>query len=137
MNFTRGVAIFFATLALAASGDDIAGRWKAVVVGGVRHMTIAQATFEFKVEGSRVTGTAHVGDDDQSYYPGTAPISDGEINGDHIAFTVVGQHASSNGIPTMKFAGTIHGEELDLTMSLSDGYVDGGVMEMKGEKILK
>jgi hypothetical protein len=134
MNFPRGVPIFFATLALAASGDDIAGNWRAVVVGGVRHMTIAQATFEFKVEGSRLTGTAHVGDD---AYPGTAPISDGEINGEHIAFTVVGRHPSSNGIPTMKFVGTILGEELDLTMRLSDGYVDGGVTEMKGEKVSK
>ncbi len=137
MNFTRGVPIFFATLALAASGDGIAGSWKALVVGGVRHNTIGQATFEFTVDGDHLTGTAHIGNSYLSSYPGTAPISDGEINGDHIAFTVVGQHPSSNGIPTMKFAGTIHGEELDLTMSLSDGYVDGGVMEMKGEKISK
>jgi hypothetical protein len=134
MNFTRGVPILFATLALAASGDGIAGSWKALVVGGVRHITIAQATFEFTVEGGHLKGTAHVGD---GAYPGTAPISDGEIKGDHIAFTVVGQHPSSNGIPTMKFVGTIHGEELDLTMTLSDGYVDGGVTEMKGEKISK
>jgi len=35
----------------------------------------------------------------------------------------------------MKFVGTVHGEELDLTMSLSTGYVDGGVMELKGERI--
>lgn len=76
MNLTRGAVIFFATLALAASGGDIAGKWKAVVVGGVLHKTIAEATFEFKVDGGHLTGTAHIGNS----YPGIAPISDGEIN---------------------------------------------------------
>jgi hypothetical protein len=132
MNLAPWTTILFATVAIAASGSDIAGNWRAVVVGGVRHMMIAQATFEFKVEGSRLTGTAHVGND---AYPGTAPISDGKIDGDRISFTVIGEHPSSNGVPTMKFEGTIHGVELDLSMSLSDGAVDGGRMEMKGEKI--
>ena len=84
-----------ATLALAAAqGDDIAGNWKAVVVGGVRHKTIGQATFEFRVDGSHLTGIAHIG----SSYPGTAPISNGEINGNRVPFTVIGEHPSSNGV---------------------------------------
>jgi hypothetical protein len=137
MDFIRWAMILFATAALAASSSDLAGNWRAVVVGGVIHKTIYEATFQFKVEGNRLTGTAHLGNDERSYYLGTAPISEGEINGDRISFTVIGEHPSSNGAPTMKFDGTIHGVELDLSMHLSEGAIDGGTMQMKGEKISK
>jgi hypothetical protein len=74
MNFAPWTTILFATVAIAASGNDIAGNWRAVVIGVVRPLTIAQATFEFKVEGSRLTGTARVGNDDRSYHSGAAAI---------------------------------------------------------------
>jgi hypothetical protein len=127
----RWPLILFATLALNASTGDISGSWKAVVTGGVIHMTIAQALFDFHVvDGNRLTGTAEIGD----YYPGAAPITQGTIDGDHFSFTVVGEHPSSNGLPTMKFTGTLHGDELELTMDLVDGYVDGGKTEMKARR---
>lgn len=102
-----------------------------MVTGGVIHMTVAHALFDFHVvDGNRLTGTAHIGD----YYPGTAPITQGMIDGDHVSFTVVGEHPSSNGLPTMKFTGTIHGDEMELTMDLVDGYLDSGNTEMKARR---
>jgi hypothetical protein len=137
MKFTRWTVILFSVLALGAPAGDIGGNWKAIVVSGVRHKTIYQATFNFKIDGNHLGGIAHVGNDESSYYPGTAPISMGEINGDRIFFTVIGEHPSSSGLPTMKFDGTIHGDTLDLTMILSFGSGPGDRMELKGEKISK
>lgn len=118
-------------LLLNAAPNDIAGSWNAVVTGGVIHKTIAQALFDFHVvDGNRLTGTAQVGD----YYPGKASITQGTIDGDHVSFTVVGEHPSSNGLPTMKFTGTIHGDEIELTMDLVDGYLDSGNTEMKARR---
>ena len=94
-------------------------------------MTIAQALFDFHVvDGNRLTGSAQIGDS----YPGKAPITEGTIDGDHVSFTVIGEHPSSNGLPTMRFTGTIHGDELELTMDLVDGYLDSGKTEMKARR---
>jgi hypothetical protein len=137
MKFTRWTVILFSVWALGTPADDIAGRWKAIVVGGVRHKTIYEATFDFKVAGNHLDGTAHVGNDESSYYPGTAPISNGEIKGDHISFTVIGEHPSSSGLPKMQFDGIVHGGALDLTMILSFGAEPGDRMELKGKRISK
>ena len=119
---------------VSAAAADIAGTWKTVVTGGVIHKTISQATFVFEVDGTQLTGTAHVGG---RGYPGTAPISDGKIDGNRISFTVVGRYPSSNGLPTMKFDGAVNGQEIALTMELFDGTVDTGKTELKGTKISK
>ena len=104
-----------------------------MVTGGVIHMTVTQALFDFHVvDGNRLAGTAQIGEG--SGYPGNGPITEGTIDGDHFSFTVVGEHPSSNGLPTMKFTGTLHGDELELTMDLVDGYVDGGKTEMKARR---
>jgi hypothetical protein len=135
MQFTRWTVILFSALVLGAPADDIAGKWKAIVVGGVRHKTIYEATFDFKVDGNRLDGMAHVGNEESSYYPGTAPISNGEIKGEHISFTVIGEHPSSSGLPRMKFDGTVHGDAIDLTLSLGSERVDR--MELTGKRISK
>jgi hypothetical protein len=131
MKFMPWALLLLAGLAASASSSDVAGKWKTAFVGGVAHMTIAQATFEFKVDGNNLAGTAHIGD----YYPGTAPISGGAIDGDRISFTVIGERPSSNGLPTMRFVGSVHGDKIELTMSLSDGDLDTGKSEFKGERI--
>src|SRR5271156_5944165 len=95
-----------------ASAADVAGNWKVDFVSGVGHKTIGSAQFEFKVQGNKLSGTAHVGHG----WPGIAPISKGVIDGDHISFLVVGEAPSSGGYPKMKFDGTVHGDEIELTM---------------------
>ena len=137
MKVTSWAVILFSVLTLGAPADDIAGNWKAKVVSDVRHKTISQATFDFKVDGNHLSGTAHIGNDESSCYPGTAPISNGKISGHRVSFTVIGEHLSSSGLPTMKFDGTVYGEALDLTMILSFGSAPGDRMELKGERISK
>jgi len=133
MRFAQCVFMLLIAPILSADSIDAAGRWKAKVTGGVIHMTIADATFDFKVEGNQLTGKALIG---QVGYPGAAPISEGTINGNRVSFTVIGEHASSNGIPLMRFVGTIRGKELDLTMNFKDGY-GTTITQMKAEKVSK
>jgi hypothetical protein len=127
--------VLLATLTLCASAADISGAWKLRVTDGVIHKTIAYATFEFKVDGSSLTGTAHIGNSEYALYPGAAPISEGRVEGDHLSFRVVGRSPSSNGLPVMTFHGAIRGDHIDLTMRLIDGYVDTGDTELAGAKL--
>lgn len=132
MKFTRWVVVLLLAQGLTVSAADVAGRWKATVTGGTVHKTIAEATFDFKTNGNRLTGTANIG---TPGYPGMAPIADGRIDGDQISFTVVGRHPSSNGLPIMKFTGTVSGDQLSLSMNLTDGHVGAGTTEMKGLRV--
>jgi hypothetical protein len=109
-SFIRALLILTAS-AVSASAADVAGNWKVDFVSG-DHKAISEARFEFKVDGNKLAGTAHVG----RGFPGTAPITKGVIDGDHITFLVVGESPSSTGYPKMKFDGTIHENEIELTM---------------------
>lgn len=122
--------ILLASLALGAASSGIAGSWKESVVGGVFHKSFAKASFEFKTDGDRLTGMAHIG----RGWPGIAPVTEGKINGDHVTFTVVGEHPSSNGIPIMTSDGVIHGSDIELSMKLTDGNLDTGTSQLKGSR---
>jgi hypothetical protein len=98
-------------LTVSASAADVAGNWKLDFDGG-DHKAVSELRFEFRVDGGKLSGTAHVG----KGFPGTAPISKGVIEGDHISFLVVGGSPTSAGYPKMKFDGTIHENEIELTM---------------------
>jgi hypothetical protein len=135
MKFAPWVLLLLVGFTAEASANDIAGNWHAVFVRGVEWKTIGDADFEFKVENDQLSGTAHVG----VGWPGTAPISEGSIDGDRISFFVLGRQASSDGYPKMRFEGTVHGGELQLTMTLF--YTDkesvsghAGKSEFKGQR---
>ena len=98
MKLAPWVLLLLVGLAATASANDVAGSWHVVFVRGVEWKTIGD-------EG----------------WPGTAPISDGAIDGDRISFLV-------------------HGNELQLTMTLS--YSDNelvaghiGKSDFKGQRI--
>jgi hypothetical protein len=136
MRFMLSVLFLVAGLTANASADDVAGSWQVIFVRGVAWQTIGGADFDFKVAGNKLSGTAHIG----VGWPGTAPISEGTIDSDRISFLVLGQQPSSDGYPKMRFEGTVHGDELQLTMTLfySDsesvaGHV--GKSEFKGQKM--
>ena len=125
------VPIVLVAFAGGASAEDISGTWKVDFVGGVAWKTIGNAEFEFKVDGDKLGGIAHVG----KGCPGTAPISEGTMDGDHISFSVFGQSPSTSGYPKMKFTGSVRGGEMELTMTLF--YSDessGWRSEFKGKK---
>jgi hypothetical protein len=135
MSFCFRILALLATISFGASAADIPGAWRLRVTGGVSHKTIAYAAFEFQVDGNHLTGIAHIGNSEDAVYPGTAPISEGSVDGDHISFKVVGRSPSSNGLPVMAFDGTIRGNHIEVTMHMIDGYVDAGNTEFAGEKL--
>jgi hypothetical protein len=136
MKFMRP-AFLLATLAICASAGDVAGKWKAAFLGPKEKCpkTFCEVVLNFKVDGDKVTGVAQMGN-----WPGDAPISDGKIDGDRISFTTIGKLWSSSGFPKMKFAGTLNGGEMRLTMSW--GWLDNDqavprIMEWQCKKVLE
>jgi hypothetical protein len=97
-------ACFVLAAAVLALAGDANGKWVAQVPG--RQGQTRETTFNFKVEGAKLTGTV-------SGRQGDVPISDGKIAGDDISFVVV-QNFQGNEIKLM-YKGKIAGDEMKLT----------------------
>ena len=98
---TAALVLASITLAWAA---DLNGKWVAQVPG--RNGQTREQTFNFKVDGGKLTGTV-------SGMQGDNPISDGVVKGDDISFTV---SASFNGNNVkLLYKGKIAGDEIKLT----------------------
>ena len=97
------VVIAAAAIAWAA---DIGGKWVAQVPGrqGTR-----ESTFNFKMEGDKLTGTV-------TGRAGETPISDGKVAGDDVSFSisreVQGRSFKSN------YKGKVAGDEIKFTMTI-------------------
>ena len=117
-----------------ADSKDIDNNLTVQYVDGLAMKTIGGAEFEIDANGSHLTGTANIG----VGWPGKAPISNGKIDGDHISLTVLGKQASSDGLPKMDFAGTIHANKIKLTMTFyADGKKITGQTEFEGGRTPK
>ena len=112
MNFRiasiTSALVLAATLALQAA--DISGKWTAQVPG--RDGQTREATFTFKVEGEKLTGTT-------SGRTGDVPITDGTVKGDAIAFTVV-MNFNGNEAKIL-YKGTVAGDEIKFTRQREGG----------------
>jgi hypothetical protein len=107
------VCILFAAVSLAWAAD-VNGKWTAQVPG--RGGQTRETTFNFKVEGDKLTGT-------MSGMQGDNPISDGKISGDEISFTV---KLSFNGNDvTLLYKGTVSGDEIKMTRTRQGGNQPG------------
>jgi len=108
--FLLPLAIFI----LNATPINPTGAWKVVFVGDPRTgpKTVGSIILDLKVDGNVVTGKVRIGS-----WPGEAPIADGRFEDGHITFTGTGHLTSTTGIPTCKFDVTIHGDEMQLTMT--------------------
>jgi hypothetical protein len=120
-------------LAASASAADVAGNWKVEFVSGVANPKINGAEFEFKVVGNKLTGKAHIG----KGWPGVAPISKGTVEDNHVSFAIVGENPASAGYPKMKFTGTVHLDEIELTMTFyyRDDESDSVQSVFKGKRV--
>jgi hypothetical protein len=101
------LAIVAATVAWAA---DVNGKWTAQVPG--RGGQTRETTFNFKVEGDKLTGTV-------SGQQGDTPISDGKVSGDDISFTVT-REFQGNTIK-MAYKGKVAGDEIKFTRTIEGG----------------
>jgi hypothetical protein len=116
MRFALSTSFLMLAIPFVSFADtkDVDGNWTVKYVGGPVTKTMGSAEFEFKADGDKLTGMANVG----MGWPGKAPVSNGTIDGDRISFMVYGKQLSSSGYPKMHFVGTIHGDEIKLTMIL-------------------
>ena len=96
------------TLALQAA--DITGKWTAQVPG--RDGQTRETTFDFKVDGEKLTGTT-------TTPGGDVPLSDGTVKGDDVAFNVA---MNFNGQDVkIIYKGKIAGEEIKFTRQREGG----------------
>jgi hypothetical protein len=104
--------VLYASLLVLAS--DVSGKWTAQVPG--RGGQTREQTFNFKVEGAKLTGTV-------SGMQGDNPISDGTVKGDDISFTVV---FSFNGNDVkLHYQGKVSGDEIKFTRTREGGQGQG------------
>ena len=108
ITLTSVVAILaFAVLVRAA---DPSGRWTATFTTEVGEQ---QYTFEFKVKGSALTGTA------KSNLLGESELQEGKIDGDKISFV---ENANFQGMPLkITYSGTMtSADEIAFTRNVAD-----------------
>jgi hypothetical protein len=143
VKWLRLSSLVFA-LALCAPAADLTGTWKAVFLGPKEKQpkTVGSITFDFKADGTVLTGMVHAGS-----WPGDAPISDGKIEGDHVSFFIVGTGAwhsrgpqgEASGYPRLTFQGTVNGKEMTLTLVWDSIMIYGNASgsnewQMQGKK---
>ena len=97
-------ALVFATLSTASFAADVSGKWTAEVPG--RNGQTQATSFDFKVDGAKLTGT-------MSGRQGDTPISDGSVKGDDIAFNVV-MNFNGNEMKLV-YKGKVTGEVIKMT----------------------
>jgi hypothetical protein len=98
-----------AMLACGAKGG-VNGRWVAQLPA--REGQTREATFNLKAEGNKLTGTV-------SGRQGDNPISDGQINGDEISFTVTANFCGNE--VKLLYKGKVAGNEIHFTRTREGG----------------
>jgi len=102
MLCSAGMALL---LVLCAWAADVTGKWTAQIPG--RQGQTRETTFNFKVDGEKLTGTMSAGQASE------IEISDGKVSGDEISFTVK-QTFGDNEIKLL-FKGKVSGDEIQFT----------------------
>ncbi len=95
------VTLFVLLAAVVAFGADVAGTWKASMPG--REGATMEVTFNFKVDGEKLTGT-------MTTQMGDTEISDGKVAGDTITFKVKREFNGNTMI--MLYEGKVSGAEI-------------------------
>jgi hypothetical protein len=93
-------------MTVAAFAADINGKWTAQVPG--REGQTREATFTFKVEGDKLTGSMGGGQGDR-------PLVDGKVTGDTITFAVESQRGKQT------YTGTVAGDEIKFKQMRQQG----------------
>jgi hypothetical protein len=136
-------AFLLAVFVTLASAEEVSGSWKAWFVGEKRVKTPGEMTFELKVDGSKVTGMAHMPN-----WPGDAEITGAKLAGNRLSFTVTGNSPwwssgpggeKSSGYPKIEFEWQLKGSEADIKLVWGNVMIYGTApepmkMEMKAKK---
>ncbi|HWB83338.1 MAG TPA: hypothetical protein VG675_04305 [Bryobacteraceae bacterium] len=98
-------------LGLVAFAADISGKWVAQVPG--RNGQTREQTFNFKVDGNKLSGTV------SGFRGQDSQISEGTVDGDKIAFTVKLEFNGNSF--EQKYTGTVSGEEIKMSREGRNG----------------
>jgi hypothetical protein len=113
------LTVLIAIVAITVSNaEGIAGKWKASFDSGQGAMEL---TFNFKVDGEKLTGTV-------SSQMGDMEITNGKVSGNEISFDVDAMGSS------IKHKGKLVGEEIKLKVEMPEGGPGGDGMEMTLKK---
>jgi hypothetical protein len=107
-----GAAALLVLLA-SAWAADVTGKWVAQVQG---RQGTSENTFNFKVEGTTLTGTLATA-------RGEDPITEGKVSGDEISFVVV-RKFGENEMKTL-WKGKVSGDEIKFTREFQGGMMGG------------
>jgi hypothetical protein len=141
MKRTRCALVIVAFLAFGAPADEIAGTWKMVVVDPGKGLPTVgyEPLFEFSVDGNQLTGVVKM-----TQWPGSAPISDGKVDGSRITFTLVHKmpYFTRGGTfyPKFRCEGEVHVRQMSLTMyhaPFDGSEVESDKWVLKGTKYLE
>lgn len=99
------VCFAIAMLAVTAAAADVTGKWSGQVPSRGEAMV---ATFTFKVDGNKLTGT-------MTGPQGEVALQEGKVSGDQISFTTMGGSAK------ILFQGTVAGNEIKMTRTREGG----------------
>src|SRR3954462_10798912 len=105
-RLTCMTALLFLLMAAVLSAADVSGKWSGEVPG--RGGQGAKATFVFKADGDKLTGT-------MTGPQGEAALEEGKVTGDEISFSMTGGNAK------LLFMGTVAGDEIKMTRTREGG----------------
>ncbi len=111
-TFLRALTLLGVFLA-AAWAADVSGKWKAEYTspdGQTR-----QSNFTFKVDGQKLTGTV-------ASAMGESQISEGQVSGDEISFSVVRDFGGNE--VKFRYKGKVSGDEIKLAVTANFGGED-------------
>ena len=107
-----GAAAMLVLLASAVAAD-VTGKWVAQVQG---RQGMAENTFNFKVEGTALTGTL-------TSPQGETAISEGKVSGDEISFVIVRKFGENE--MKILYKGKVAGDEIKFTREFQGGMMGG------------
>ena len=110
--------ILTALFVTASFAADVDGRWEGTVSGPNGDF---QLTFNFKVDGAKLTGTVEGPN-------GDIPIEDGKVEGDHISFKT---HFGDNEV---SHEGTVAGDTIQLKVDGPWGHSEMRLNRTKKQK---
>jgi hypothetical protein len=94
-----------AMLTVTAAAAEVSGKWSGQVPG---RGDATAATFTFKVDGDKLTGT-------MTGPQGEVALQEGKVSGDQISFAMTGGNAK------ILFHGTVAGDEIKMTRTREGG----------------
>jgi hypothetical protein len=115
------ILVSLASLAATLAAADFTGTWQAALVDPKDKNQPASPVpfapqFELRMEGSEVSGIAHLG-----VWLGDAKLSAVKVDGDTISFVTTAETESTLGRVVTHWTGTLRGEQLELTMHFARG----------------